>query len=84
MSLDHLSPKEKEVFYELCYLNSDLNTTHLLSHHLNLNDILETLSSLSIIKCRKNDQNLITSISIHKLTQDVGRLIFEQTVSTND
>lgn len=79
LSVDKLSSEEKKLFYKLCYMAPDNIKPNILGDYGNVVDILWSLTEGNLIRIDDSDDNIITTLSLHRLTQEVGRYIFEQT-----
>ncbi|MDP2193772.1 MAG: hypothetical protein Q8K36_04545, partial [Alphaproteobacteria bacterium] len=86
ISLDILTPAQREFFFQCCYLcPTDIASTIFVDHvHANDEQILDfmTLSDLSLTNF--NDESRRDYFSIHRLTQHIGRMIFEASCSGAD
>ncbi|MBP9753206.1 MAG: hypothetical protein KBD31_05330 [Proteobacteria bacterium] len=83
MSLNLLTEEDKNILYSLFYLQADNIPVEIVRHFFKSDkewfDFLFNLDDLDLIRITYDEEKKPTSLSLHRLTQDVGRYIFEQT-----
>jgi hypothetical protein len=78
MSLNLLTPEQKDLFYKLCYMALDGIYIPTLVN-IDDDDQVQRIVLLNALNLITFDSSQLAIASLHRLTQDVGRYIFEQT-----
>lgn len=81
LTYNGLSQAEKDIFHAICYLQVDHIPTELFKNLDRFEDVIKILAKKNVISL---DGTEMKSLSLHRLTQEVGRYIFEQTEEFKD
>ncbi|CAO5679112.1 MAG: hypothetical protein HEEMFOPI_01226 [Holosporales bacterium] len=76
LTYNGLSQQEKDLFHRVCYLQADRVSTETFKDLDRYEDVIKILAKKNVIDL---DNVEMSSISLHRLTQEVGRYIVEQT-----
>ncbi|CAO4839561.1 MAG: hypothetical protein CNLJKLNK_00907 [Holosporales bacterium] len=79
MSLGKLSDEQKDLFFKLCFLQPDSIPSEIIKNGASFRKLCLSLSKKNLIDLTITPSKDIKFISLHRLTQDVGRYIFEHT-----